>query len=61
MYIQTMDIMTDYDKRQTRPLVREGPPPPTDITVTFTTHLISGHEPKRGLDTKTDRLTDREP
>jgi hypothetical protein len=26
MYILTTDLMTDYDKRQTRPLVREGAP-----------------------------------
>jgi hypothetical protein len=26
MYIQTKDLMTDYDKRQTRPLVREDAP-----------------------------------
>jgi hypothetical protein len=40
---------------------RRPPPPQIDRTVTFTTYLISGHEPQRGLDTKTDRLTDRQP
>jgi hypothetical protein len=33
MYILTTDLMTDYDKRQTPPLVREGAH--IDRTVTF--------------------------
>jgi hypothetical protein len=49
MYILTTDILlrTDPDKRQTRPLVREGAP--HDMTVTFLLQEISG-----GLDTKPD-------
>jgi hypothetical protein len=31
-----------------------------DKTVTFIQKEISGHEPQLGLDTKTDRLTDRQ-
>jgi hypothetical protein len=31
-----------------------------DRTVTFKKELISDHEPRTGLDTKTDRLTDRQ-
>jgi hypothetical protein len=33
MYIQTTDLMTDYDKIQTRPLFREGAH--IDRTVTY--------------------------
>jgi hypothetical protein len=31
-----------------------------DRTVTFKQEETSGHEPQSGLDTKTDRLTDRQ-
>jgi hypothetical protein len=31
-----------------------------DRTVTFKQEEISGHEPQTGLDTKTDRVTDRQ-
>jgi hypothetical protein len=31
-----------------------------DRTATFTKKKTSGHEPQLGLDTKTDRLTDRQ-
>jgi hypothetical protein len=31
-----------------------------DRTVTFKQEETSGHEPRTGLDTKTDRLTDRQ-
>jgi hypothetical protein len=31
-----------------------------DRTVTFRQEETSGHEPQPGLDTKTDRLTDRQ-
>jgi hypothetical protein len=31
-----------------------------DTTVTFKQEETSGHEPQPGLDTKTDRLTDRQ-
>jgi hypothetical protein len=31
-----------------------------DRTVTFKQEEISGHDPQQGLDTKTDRLTDRQ-
>jgi hypothetical protein len=31
-----------------------------DSTVTFKQEEKSGHEPQSGLDTKTDRLTDRQ-
>jgi hypothetical protein len=31
-----------------------------DRTVTFKQEETSGHEPQPGLDTKTDRLTDRQ-
>jgi hypothetical protein len=31
-----------------------------DRRVTFKQEEISGHEPQSGLDTKTDRLTDRQ-
>jgi hypothetical protein len=31
-----------------------------DRTVTFKQEETSGHEPQMGLDTKTDRLTDRQ-
>jgi hypothetical protein len=59
MYILTTDLLllTDSDKRQTRPLVREGAPYRQDSN--FQEEEISGHEPQTGLDTKTDWLTDR--
>jgi hypothetical protein len=31
-----------------------------DMTATFTKKKTAGHEPQLGLDTKTDRLTDRQ-
>jgi hypothetical protein len=46
------------DKLQTRPLVGEGAPHGEDSN--FQTEETSGHEPQQGLDTKTDRLTDRQ-
>jgi hypothetical protein len=53
MYIQTTDLMTDYDKRKTRPLVREGAH--IDRTATFLNlKEVSGHMPQMGYDTKTD-------
>jgi hypothetical protein len=57
MYMLTTDLMTDYDKRQTRPLVREGAPNWQDRNFLY---IISDHEPQMGLDTKTDLLTDRQ-
>jgi hypothetical protein len=57
MYIPAIDLMTDYDKRQTWPLVREGAPHRQDTNFQ---KKKSGHEPHTGLNTKTDWLTDRQ-
>jgi hypothetical protein len=51
-------LPTMTDKRQTRPLVREGAP--HGQAVTFKQEEISGRVPQPGLDDKTDRLTDRQ-
>jgi hypothetical protein len=50
-------LPTMTDKRQTRPLVREGAPHGQDSN--FQQEETSGHESQLGLDTKTDRQTDR--
>jgi hypothetical protein len=41
MYILTIDLMTDYDKQQTWPLVGEGAPYRQDTNL----KKKSGHEP----------------
>jgi hypothetical protein len=46
------------DKWQTRLLAIEGAPYGQDSN--FQPKQISGHEPQRGLDTKTDSLTDHQ-
>jgi hypothetical protein len=44
-------LLTVTDKRQTRPLVREGAPQRQDSK--FQTELMSGRKSHSGLDTKT--------
>jgi hypothetical protein len=49
------------DKRETRPLVREGAPNEQDSNFHIRKKREkSGHEPYPELDTKTGRLTDRQ-
>jgi hypothetical protein len=50
-------LLTVTDKRQTRPLVREGAQQRQDSKIQ--TELISGRKSQGGLDAKTHWLTDR--
>jgi hypothetical protein len=49
----------DHDWQMTDPTSRQRGPH-MDRTVTFKQEETSGHEPQPGLDTKIDRLTDRQ-
>jgi hypothetical protein len=51
-------LLTVTDKRQTRPLVREGAPQRQDSKIQ--TELISGRKSHSGFDTKTYSLTHRQ-
>jgi hypothetical protein len=51
-------LLTVTDKRQTRPLVKEGAQQRQDSNIQ--TELISGRKSQSGLDAKTYWLTDRQ-
>jgi hypothetical protein len=56
-------LLTENDKWQTRPFVREDAPQRQDSnfqTTNFGQKVISGHKSQTGLDTLTYWLTDRQ-
>jgi hypothetical protein len=54
MYMLTNDLLLLTDSVNDRPVLSSERAPHMDRTVTFKQEEISGHEPQRGLDTKTD-------
>jgi hypothetical protein len=61
LYIQTIDlILQPMTLKNERPDLSSKRAPHMDRTETFKQEEISGHEPQTGLDTKIDRLTDRQ-
>jgi hypothetical protein len=60
LYILTIDLILLTDGQTADPSSRQRGSPPKDKTVAVKQYLLSGHEPQTGLDTKTDRLTERQ-
>jgi hypothetical protein len=61
LYIMTTDLLLlTVTLTNDRPVLLSERAPYMDKIVTVKQKLIFGHEPQMGLDTKTDRFTDRE-